>query len=309
MATMFRHSSLVKGVSFNKTSKKWIGQFMLNGQRHYIGSFKEEAQAAQAVNRARINAMMNSSLRHEIKDELNKEKSQINKSAPYMSPVMEWTDLTLNELKDHAANNGITPDDVDGDKRCRENWIGALKSFDVRPMTEKEPEIDAAIQEIDDMVADLDKDEEKDRKQSDQAVLDLPEEEWAPCAGTNEKNPAYYWCNSGFLYTLYPAEGYTIWRYDDSVPSNNKPIGVWIGPEMDEDEDHLERPCEVTVDKEAGTYRKTVRVSEGAAEEVDEEAAETGSPPIEDRVNIMLEIARMKRAKRWMEELARTRAQ
>ena len=145
---------------------------------------------------------------------------------------------------------------------------------------------------------------DKDSKQADIAVLDLPEEEWTPCTDTDEKNPAYYWRNSGFLYKVYPAEGYMIWRYDESIPGNKKPIGVWIGPEMDEYEDHLERPCEVTVDKEAGTYRKTVRVSEGAAEEVDEEAAETGSPPIEDRVNIMLEIARVKRAKRWMEELA-----
>lgn len=410
MATIFHHTSRTKGVTFNRVARRWIGQFMLNGRRHYVGCFKEEAVAVQAVNRARVNAMTSSSQKNEVKEMLEWEKSKINKNAGFMSPVKEWADLTLRDIKDHAANNGITPDDVDGDKRCRENWIKALESFEVRPMTEKEPEIDASIREIDDLISYLDKDVDKVRKEADKAVLDLPEEEWAPCAGTNEKNPAYYWCNSGFLYTVYPAEGYTIWRYDESVPSNNKPIGVWIGPEMDEDEDHLERPYEVTVDKEAGTYSKTVRVSEGAAEEVDEEAPLLGqrvtvcglinrvefngargvaadfayldrtdgqwdrssawytvildnegqqgrpdrirvrpinlarevsrkriaageddppgvglsgeaaglsrttsssdlgegggSPPIEDRVNVMLEIARMKRAKRWMEELA-----
>lgn len=47
---------------------------------------------------------------------------------PSISPIKSWSDMTLREIKKHAANNGITPNDVDGDKRCRKNWIRTLAS-------------------------------------------------------------------------------------------------------------------------------------------------------------------------------------
>ena len=50
----------------------------------------------------------------------------------WLSPIKSWSDMTLREIKKHAANNEIT-DYVDGDKRCRESWIVALESFDVEP--------------------------------------------------------------------------------------------------------------------------------------------------------------------------------
>ena len=256
MATVFRHTSITKGVSWHKPSKRWLGRFTVNGQRHYVGSFKEEAEAAKAVNRARIDLMTSSSLRHEVKNELKEEKIQINKNAPYMSPVQEWTTLTLGQLKHHAEKHGIVPEDVVGDKRIKKTWIDVLAARDVRPITAKEPEIASSIEEIEGLLDYLDKDEQQDRHFSDAEVLNLPEEEWASCVVINPEEPAYFWVKSGFLYTLYPAEGYTVWRYDQSVPGNYKPIGVWNGPEMDEDENHLDRPWQVSVDKEAGTYCK-----------------------------------------------------
>ena len=297
MASMFRHTSITKGVSWHKPSKRWLGRFTVNGQRHYVGSFKEEADAAKAVNRARINIMNSYCLRNEVKDELNMEKSQINKNAPYMSELQEWNTLTLGQLKEAAEKHGILFNDVIGDKRVKKTWIDLLSARDVRPITAKEPEIDAAIEEIDSLIAYLDKDEQEDRLYSDEAVLVIPEEEWAPCVVINPKEPAYYWCNCGFLYTLYPAEGYTIWRYDEDVPGNYKPIGVWIGPEMDEDEEHLERPWEVSVDKQAGTYCKIDKPEEPEEGEILEnwdEAAVMSEPLSEHRNHL---FARGKSAK------------
>lgn len=253
MTTMFRHTSLTKGVSFDKGSKRWVGRFTLNGQKHYIGKFKEEADAAKAVNRARINIINSYSLRNDAKDVLEREKAEINSNARWMSPAQDWNTLTLSRLKVIAKKHGIAPDDVIGDKRIKQNWIDVLNAREVRPMTNKELEIAAAADEIDDLIAYLDEDEEEERTFADGAVLEIPEEDWSPCVVINPDEPSYYWCSGGFLYTLYPTEGYTVWRYDTSVSGNYKPIGVWNGDETNGNEPY-ESPWEVSVDKEAGTY-------------------------------------------------------
>lgn len=287
MATLFRHTSLTKGVSWNKTTKRWVGRFTVNGQSYYMGSFKEEADAAQTVNMARINIANSYYLRNEVKDLLEEEKNHINKNAPYMSPPQDWNTLTVSKIKDFAEKHGITHDDVMGDKRIKQNWIDVLTARDVRPITAKEPEIVAAVDEIDDLIADLDENEKDDREYSDQAALDLPEEEWSPCVVINPSEPSYFWCNEGFLYTLYPTEGYTVWRYDEAVTGNYKPIGVWIGPEMDEDEDHLEPQWEVSVDKDAGTYCKISKPEEPEEGEILENWHEDAvmSSPLSDHRN------------------------
>tara|TARA_Y100000389_G_C17464496_1_gene524395 strand:+ start:1163 stop:2059 length:897 start_codon:yes stop_codon:yes gene_type:complete len=287
MATLFRHTSLTKGVSFDKASKRWIGKFTINGQRHYIGSFKEEADAAQAVNRARINIANSYYLRNEVKDLLEEEKSQINTNAPNMSGIQAWDTLPLRQIKEIATKHGITGSDLIADARTKQAWIDVLNNREIRPMTAKEPEIAAAVDEIDDLIAYLDQDEKEDREYSDQAALDLPEEEWTPCVVINPDEPSYYWCHDGFLYTLYPTEGYTVWRYDEAVTGNYKPIGVWIGPEMDEDEDHLEPQWEVAIDKDAGTYCKIGKPEEPEEGEILENWHEDAvmSSPLSDHRN------------------------
>jgi hypothetical protein len=272
MATMFRHTSLVKGVSFNKRTNRWVGRFTLNGQRHYMGTFKEEAEAAQAVNRARINIISSYSLRNEVKDELKWEKCDINSAAPKMSAVQDWNTIPLHQLKEVAKKRGIRNDDVLGDRRIKDNWIDALNEHGARPVTNKEPEINAAIDEIDELITYLEKDEKEDRDFSDAAVLKISEDDWSPCVIIDPKEPAYFWCNSGFLYTLYPVEGCTVWRYDERVVGNYKPIGVWIGPETEVEEEETivaelqhetadQRPhgssdLQVALDKEGGSYCK-----------------------------------------------------
>jgi hypothetical protein len=259
MASLFRHTSLTKGVSFDKGSQRWVGRFTLNGQKHYVGKFKDEADAAVAVNRARINVVNSYSLRSEVKDILEEERSEIERNAPLMSPVQEWTSLTLRQLKDFAEKHGITPDDVIGDKRFKQNWIDVLVTRDVRPMTAKEGEINSAIDEINGLITYLNQDEKDDRDYTDEAVLDLPEQEWSPCVIIDPSEPSYFWCHAGFLYTLYPTEGYTVWRYDTNVSGHYKPIGVWNGPKMDKNEDPAELTWEISVDRVAGTYCKMSR--------------------------------------------------
>jgi len=275
MSIVFRHSSLTKGVSYDRGSKRWVGRFTLNGQRYYIGSFKEESSAAQAVNRARINVASSSYLRNEVKDLLEEEKNQINSNASYMSSVQEWNTLTLGKIKYFAEKHGITHDDVIGDKRFKQNWIDVLNARDVRPITDKEPEIASAVDEIDGLIAYLYEDEEEDRNFSDAVVLDLAEEEWSPCVVIDPKEPVYYWCSGGFLYTLYPSEGYTVWRYDTTVSGNYKPIGVWNGDEQnDNDDEEKGSQWEVSVDKDAGTYCKISRSVELEEGEILENWAE-----------------------------------
>ena len=183
-----------------------------------------------------------------------------------MSPVQEWNTLTLRQLKEVAKKHiGCTSHGY-GDNRKKQSWIDLLVANKVRPMTTKEPEIAEAVDEIDGLIAYLDQDEEEDRKFSDKAVLDLPEEEWAPCVVVNPDEPAYCCCNGGFLYTLYPTEGYTVWRYDKAVVGNYKPIGVWNGDEQNDNE-QCEYPWEVSVDKDAGTY---CMIEKSVVEKVDE---------------------------------------
>ncbi len=284
---MFRHTSITKGVSFDKVSKRWLGRFTENGVTHYVGRFKEEADAAQAVNRARVNIKNSYYLRNELKDELLWEKEQINLNAPRMSPVQEWNTLTLRQLKEAAETRGITSDDIVGDKRLKQNWIDVLVDRDVRPMTNKEPEISAAIDEIDEIIDYLDRDEETDRKFSDKAVLGLAEIEWSACVVDDPDEPAYFWCNCGFLYTLYPTEGYTVWRYDETVSGNYKPIGVWNGPQMDENEEQPETLWEVSVDKAAGTYCRMDKAEDPEEGEILENWKEGAvmSSPLSDNRN------------------------
>lgn len=283
---MFRHTSLTKGVSFDKVAKRWVGRFTLNGQKHYIGKFKEEADAAQAVNRARVNIVNSYSLRSEVKDILEDEKSEIEQNAPLMSPVQEWSSLTLSQIKNFAEKRGITHNDVRGDKRFKQNWIDVLSARDVRPITNKEAEMNEAIVEINGLIAYLDEDEKDDRDYSDTAVLDLHEQDWSPCVIIDPREPSYFWCSAGFLYTLYPTEGYTVWRYDTTVSGNYKPIGVWNGPKMDKNEEPNELMWEVSVDKEAGSYCKISRSGEPEEGEILEnwhEDAVFSSPLSENR--------------------------
>lgn len=288
MATVFRHTSLTKGVSYHKPSKRWLGRFTLNGQKHYVGCFKEEADAAKAVNRARINVMNSYSLRNEMKDMLEQEKHEINTNTRWMSPVREWSSLTIRQIKVFANKNGIFHEDLIGDKRLKQTWVDALNARDVRPVTTKEPEIAEAIAEIDELIGYLDEDEEDDRDWTDMAVLDIPEEEWSPCVVVNPDEPSYYWCNAGFLYTLYPTEGYTVWRYDTTVSGNYKPIGVWAGDTPNDNEDEqCKSPWEVSVDREAGTYCMIDKSEDREEGEILENWAEGAviSAPLSDNRN------------------------
>mgnify|MGYP003324487254 CR=1 FL=1 len=281
MATMFRHTSLVKGVTFDKGTKRWVGRFTLNGQRHYVGTFEKEADAAKAVNQARVDAMGSNFLREEVKDLLKEEKAEIERNARWMSPLQDWHSLPLRQIKDIAEKRGINDDDIVGDKRIKQNWIDVLNSREIRPMTAKEPEVAASIEEIEGLLDYLDKDIEEDRQFSDAIVLDIPQEEWSSCVVTDPSKPSYFWCIGGFLYTLYPTEGYTVWRYDTDVPGNYKPIGVW-NPNSDEDGERLEPMWEVNIDKEAGNYCK-IKIEEELEEgEISENWVEGAviSPPL-----------------------------
>lgn len=264
---MFRHTSLTKGVTFDKRGKRWQGRFTSNGVHHYVGSFKEEKDAVEAVNQARINVMSSNNLRHEVKNELQAEIDQYNENAAFMAPIQEWDDLPLNQIKEAANKHGIYIEDLEGDARSKKTWVDMLNFLEVRPMTTKEPEIEAAVDEIEAIIADLDKYEKEDQELSDQAVLEIAGDEWLPCVIVNPDEPSYFWCNEGFIYTLYPNEGSTVWRYDETVTGNYKPIGVWNGPQVDENYDQAESPWQVSVDKNAGTYSMIDAPEEDALEE------------------------------------------
>ena len=45
-------SSKYKGVSWNKDSKKWLARIHVNGRYEFLGSFKDEIQAAKAYDKA-----------------------------------------------------------------------------------------------------------------------------------------------------------------------------------------------------------------------------------------------------------------
>lgn len=266
MTTTFNHASLTKGVSFDKRSNRWVGRFTLNGQRHYVGTFKEELHATRAVNRAKIDAMGSYFLRNEIKDILEEQKSMINTTAISMSSVQEWNTLTLPEIKEFAEKQGITHLDVMGDKRFKQNWIDVVTTRGVRPITRREPVIAKSIAEIDTLIDYLGENEKNDRDYSDRIVLTLPKREWNPCVIIDPREPSYFWCNDGFIYTLFPAEGYTIWRFDENFSGNYKQIGVWVGPNANENDPSDELKWEVSIDKVAGTYCK-IRRSGGDIEE------------------------------------------
>lgn len=43
-----------KGVSWSKTSKKWVAQIVVKGNRHYLGVFEHKERAAKAHDRAAL---------------------------------------------------------------------------------------------------------------------------------------------------------------------------------------------------------------------------------------------------------------
>ena len=47
-------SSIYKGVSWNKQSKKWSGQIKKNGVKHHLGLFESERAAGEAYNTAAV---------------------------------------------------------------------------------------------------------------------------------------------------------------------------------------------------------------------------------------------------------------
>lgn len=292
---MFRHTSMHKGVTFDSRRKLWIGRFTSNGVHHYVGSFKQEKEAAEAVNQARVNVLNSNSLRNEVQDILKQEKAKIEANAPHLAPVKSWDTFSIAELKalvksgleeqrhelirmPHAQGASIgsmaegseaayqgwhkvdtllhgSPEHNEiGDKRLKQTWIDALNLLDRRPATEKETQVAAAIAEIDDLQAHLTTNLKRDRDHSDKAVLDLHEADWCPCVIQQGSDPAYYWCNDGFIYTLFPSEGYTVWRFDETIKGNYRVIGCWNGPIMDVGEEQTEQIWQMSVDREAGTY-------------------------------------------------------
>ena len=59
-------SSNYKGVSLQKTSKKWMSQLWTNGKRIYIGSFSCEHEAALAYNKKAVELWGESALLNEV---------------------------------------------------------------------------------------------------------------------------------------------------------------------------------------------------------------------------------------------------